>query len=143
MIIKSTSLKETHNIAALIVQKINKTGGIIALDGNLGAGKTTLIQSIAKKMGINEKVTSPTFVLIHQHQIPKSDRYLYHLDLYRLENTHSLKEIGLVDLLNNPNQNIIVIEWAQKAKDLLPKQTIKIKIQTTSPSSREFIIDNI
>lgn len=113
-------------IAAQLTKEIS--GGIIALSGELGTGKTTFIQGFARSLGIKEKIISPTFILIRQHKIPKTNRTLYHIDLYRLEKTPEVKELGLEEIWSNP-KNIVLIEWAEKIENLLPQNTLSIKIK--------------
>ncbi len=140
----SCSEDETKKLAENFAKKTR--GNIFALSGELGAGKTTFVQGFAKGLGIQDKIISPTFVLIRQHQIPNTDKTLYHIDLYRLENIESLKHLGLDEILSDSN-NIVLIEWAEKLKQL-PKGTIrqafcsaiKISIQKEEPNKRIFII---
>ncbi len=131
---------ETQEIAEKLAKGFKK--GVIALSGNLGSGKTTFTQGFAKGLGIKDKIISPTFVLIRQHKIPSSKRILFHVDLYRLENTNQMKSLGLKDLLNNPNA-IVLIEWAEKAKDLLSKNSIVIELKIIGQNKREIKIFNI
>lgn len=112
---------------------------IIALTGELGAGKTTFVQGFAKGLGIKEKIISPTFILIRQHKIPKHKKMLFHIDLYRLEDEKQIKDLGLKDLLNDTN-HLIVIEWAEKAKRLLPKNTFWIKFENIGGNKRKINI---
>lgn len=119
----TNSPQETKKLAGNLARKLK--GGIIALSGDLGTGKTTFVQGFAKGLGIKDKIISPTFVLIRQHKIPKSSRTLYHIDLYRIEGVDS-KKLGLEDIWSNP-ANITLIEWAEKIEEL-PKNTIKISI---------------
>jgi tRNA threonylcarbamoyladenosine biosynthesis protein TsaE len=114
-------------------------GNIVALSGSLGAGKTTFTQGFAKGLGIKDKIISPTFVLIRQHQIPKSKKTLFHIDLYRLENRDDFKNLGLMDLFTNTD-NIILVEWAEKANDLLPKNTTWIYFKSINLDTRELNI---
>ncbi|MDP3948225.1 MAG: tRNA (adenosine(37)-N6)-threonylcarbamoyltransferase complex ATPase subunit type 1 TsaE [bacterium] len=122
---QSNSEQETKLIAEKIAKETK--GHIFALTGELGAGKTIFAQGFAKGLGIKDRIISPTFVLIRQHKIPNTAKTLYHLDLYRLEDTANLKELGLEEIWSDPN-NIVLIEWAEKIKEL-PKNTIKILIQ--------------
>lgn len=124
----SNSEKETKRIATRLAKQISH--GVIALTGELGAGKTTFVQGFAKGLGIKEKIISPTFVLIRQHKIPKLNKTLYHIDLYRLADSLNIKELGLDEIWSN-SQNIILIEWAEKIANLLPKNTTWIKIKKT------------
>lgn len=138
-ILISDSEKDTKQIAQKLAKKIDH--GVIALSGNLGTGKTTFVQGFAKGLGISEKIISPTFVLIRQHQIPSINKVLYHIDLYRLEEWE-IKNLGLEDLLNDSN-NLILIEWANKIKHLLPKKTINITIKVLDKNSREINIPKV
>ena len=110
----------------------------MALIGDLGSGKTTFTQGFAQALGIHEKITSPTFTLIRQHQLPHSGRKLYHLDLYRLEAVNPT-ELGLVDLFTQ-TEDIVLIEWAEKLADQLPKETLVIKFKHLSKDRREIEI---
>lgn len=130
----SNSAVETKQVAYDLAQKIDH--GVIALTGDLGAGKTTFAQGFAEGLGIKEKIISPTFVLIRQHQIPNSKNIFYHIDLYRLEEDTS--KLGLGEIFSN-KKNITLIEWAEKLNQL-PKNTIQIYIKILGPSKREITL---
>lgn len=131
----SNSANDTYSIAASLAQRL-KTGGVVALMGDLGAGKTTFTQGFAKHLGI-EKIISPTFVLIKQYTILNTAQILFHLDLYRLE--HGFEHLGLTDLFANKN-SIILIEWAEKIIDKLPQNTVKVRFEKTGDSARKITI---
>lgn len=133
----SHSENETKQIAAGLAK--NTKSNIFALIGELGTGKTTFVQGFAQGLNIKEKIISPTFVLIRQHQIPKSSKILYHIDLYRLENTKDILYLGIKEILENP-RNIVFIEWAEKIKNLLPKNTIEILFHLTKDDIRKITI---
>lgn len=124
----SNSEEETKQIAAKFAKQLSN--GVITLTGELGAGKTTFVQGFAKGLRIKEKIISPTFVLIRQHKIPKLNKTLYHIDLYRLEDSPNIKELGLDEIWSNP-KNLVLIEWAEKIANLLPKNTTWINIKKT------------
>ena len=128
------SQAETEKIAKELVQKL-RGGEVLALVGNLGAGKTVFVKGLAKTLGIEDNITSPTFVLmkIYQTQYKKIKR-LVHVDCYRLEKTEDLTEIGLADYLNDP-ENIVVIEWADRVVNL-PKDAININIDYIEGQTR-------
>ena len=108
-------------------EKIGKhiTGGtILALSGDLGAGKTALSQGIAYGLGISEAVVSPTFTLIHEYEEGRIP--LYHMDMYRLETEREFVQLGLEDYFNS--KGAIVIEWAERLGTLLPPDHILVKI---------------
>src|SRR5688572_9687162 len=124
--IKTKSAKDTQKIAENLAK--NFKGGVIALSGPLGSGKTTFTQGFANGLGIKDKIISPTFVLIRQHPIPKDNSTLYHVDLYRLDDSSDFKNIGIEDLINSKN-DIVLIEWAEKIKKILPKKTLWVKFE--------------
>ncbi|MBI2018479.1 tRNA (adenosine(37)-N6)-threonylcarbamoyltransferase complex ATPase subunit type 1 TsaE [Candidatus Daviesbacteria bacterium] len=132
------SEKETKDLAKKLAK--NFQGGVIGLFGELGAGKTMFTQGFAQGLGIKEKIISPTFILIRQHQIPNSNNFLFHVDLYRLEKLKDLKQLGLHDTWSNP-KNIVLIEWAGKIKKILPKNTTKITIAKLEGNKRLITID--
>ena len=129
----SHSRKETKKFAQYLAKKMPTN--MIALTGELGTGKTTFTQGFAKSLGIKDKIISPTFVLIRQYKIPKSKRILFHIDLYRLEDSNQFKNLGLEDIINDLN-HIIIIEWAEKIKKLLPKNTLWISFEQISENKR-------
>lgn len=126
----SNSEEETKSIGAKIAKKAKSN--IFALTGELGAGKTIFVQGFAKGLGIKEKIISPTFVLIRQHKIPKTKKVLYHIDLYRIE---EINDLGLKEIWSDKN-NLVLIEWADKAENFLPKDAVKINITKESGHSR-------
>src|SRR4030043_2411237 len=109
--ILSKSAEETKNIAAKFARNL-KGGDIISLSGNLGGGKTTFVQGIASGLGVKEKITSPTFVIIKEYQTIKNFS-LVHIDLYRITNFSEAKTAGIEDYLGKSDK-VCVIEWGEK-----------------------------
>lgn len=134
----TNSTEETKEVAKKIAQ--NFDGGVIALIGEMGAGKTTFAQGFAEGLNIKDKIISPTFVLVRQHKIPKKKRTLFHIDLYRLEDVESIKSLGIDDFLEDP-KNIVLIEWAEKGEKLLPKNKLKINLTHLGSNKREIKIN--
>lgn len=134
-IILSRARPETRKIAAVLAKEIlNKplkinSALILALSGDLGAGKTTFTQSFIKNCGIKKRITSPTFLLIRSYKL-KAENYqlIYHIDAYRIKKSKELLSLGIKEILNN-NKNIILIEWPEKIRKFLPRQTIWIKFK--------------
>lgn len=123
-------------------QQINQRQAlVVALGGNLGSGKTTFIQGFAKGLKIRESVLSPTFLILKQFPINSRHSYtnFYHIDAYRLKNPDELLELGFGDLIKNP-ENIIVIEWADKIKKILPKNTLRIKFLNLGRNKRRIFL---
>jgi tRNA threonylcarbamoyladenosine biosynthesis protein TsaE len=134
LVIKTRSGQETIQLGKRIGRSL-KPNDIIALTGDLGAGKTTLIQGIAKGMGIKNWVTSPTFTIINEF---KGRLDLFHVDLYRIEGLEEIEDIALEEYFNK--DGVTVIEWAEKAGDILPASRINIKIDFESENERNIII---
>ena len=129
------NIEDTDALAARIAEKL-KGGEIILLNGNLGAGKTTFTKGLAKALGVDEAVTSPTFTFMKEYH-GRLD--LYHFDMYRVEDEDELYELGLNEYLYM--RGVCVIEW-NKFKDI--KNYIRIDIHVCDDGeTREFFIDNI
>jgi tRNA threonylcarbamoyladenosine biosynthesis protein TsaE len=118
---------------------------VIALYGDLGSGKTTFTQGLAKGLGIKGRIISPTFIIVRQYNLKSQISKLKttsvnlksfcHVDLYRIEVERDLEGLGIEEILNNEN-NFIVIEWAEKLKNYLPKKRIDIKFSYEKDDSR-------
>jgi tRNA threonylcarbamoyladenosine biosynthesis protein TsaE len=98
---------------------------IIAFTGDLGAGKTTLVQSVCRGAGVADQVTSPTFALVHEYSGDQGR--IYHLDLYRLRSPDELTNIGWDDIVNS--HSIVLIEWAERAASRLPDSSVHIELE--------------
>ena len=136
----SKTEKDTYQIAANLAKKL-KGGEIIALEGELGAGKTTFVKGLAKTFGIKKHVTSPTFVLMKVYQVKSKKlkvKELVHVDCYRLDEPQELFYLGIEEYLNKKD-TVVVIEWAERIKSYLKKfkKIIWIKI-TDKNNQREF-----
>lgn len=143
----SKSYSETKKIAGELAKKLIKKrfkkAIVMALEGELGAGKTTFIKGFSKALGVKEKVLSPTFVLIHRHKIKKSGfKNLYHIDAYRLKSEKDLLKLGTKEIFANP-QNIVMIEWADRVKKAIPENTILIRIKHLKKNERKISINKL
>jgi tRNA threonylcarbamoyladenosine biosynthesis protein TsaE len=145
MLIKHTTknFKETQKLGEKFVKEVlsirrsapqdkNNSAVVLGLTGNLGGGKTTFLQGFAKGLGVKEKILSPTFVIM------KRFKNFYHIDCYRLKNEKDILELGFKDIIKNP-KNIVAIEWPEKIKKVLPKNTILIKFKFIDNNTREII----
>jgi len=144
------SFEQTQKIgekfAKEIRQPADKTGlqkqaVVLALQGELGGGKTTFLQGFAKGLSIKEKILSPTFVILKHFKIQSASRRtkftdFYHIDCYRIKNKKDILELGFAEIISNP-KNIVAIEWPEKIKKALPKNTIEIKFKFVDKNKRE------
>ncbi|MEA2088724.1 MAG: tRNA (adenosine(37)-N6)-threonylcarbamoyltransferase complex ATPase subunit type 1 TsaE [Patescibacteria group bacterium] len=140
----SKSEKQTLFFAKNFAKKL-KGGDVISLIGNLGSGKTVFTKGVAKALNIKERVSSPTFNIIKIYNIPRTTgkkinaKYLYHIDAYRLKNSKDLINLGIDEMLSS-KKTITIIEWADKVKNILPKNNISIQFQTTNNKNERIII---
>jgi len=148
----SQSKFETKKLAAKLVQKILKTyskrgrkAAVIALRGGLGAGKTTFVQGFMKPLGVKHLITSPTFVIYRKYHLnekrkAKSEKFLnvYHFDLYRIHKPKEILNMGFKKIIGDP-RNIVLIEWPEKVRKLLPRNTIWINFKQGKKVSQRLI----
>ena len=126
------TLENLSNIARDIIKKAHDQKSdsaiVIALEGDLGAGKTTLTQEIARVLFIKERVISPTFIIMKKYEaIDEKFKYLIHIDAYRLEKSEELFKLGFQKLLEDKD-NLIIIEWPENVPDCIPKNAIRVKL---------------
>lgn len=127
----SYSEKETMDLAKVFAKSVD-VGDIICLEGELGAGKTHFVKGFVSAFGIDPNdVTSPTFAIIQEYygEIP-----VYHFDFYRIEKKEEALEIGVEEYFYN--DGVCIIEWPDRVKDLIPEQSMYIKIKQTGPTTR-------
>ena len=129
----SVSVHGTKQIATDFLSHISKlhreTATVVGLYGNLGSGKTTFVQFVAEILGVKEQVTSPTFLIVKSYKLKvKSYKSIYHIDCYRIQKPKELLKLGFKEIINNP-QNIVLIEWAEKLKKILPKKINWIRFE--------------
>ncbi len=129
----TNSPEETAHLAELAGQKIRE-GTVLCLEGDLGAGKTLFVQSLARTLGVEGEVTSPTFNLMN---IYEGICRIYHFDLYRLENETELEDIGFYEYTEEP-EGIVVIEWPDKFPESLPDDYVEVHIERIGEKSRQF-----
>jgi len=112
---------------------------VIVLEGDLGAGKTTFLIHLFNYLKVQGAVSSPTFSIINEYDFSQDHSIIYHLDLYRINNIEELFEIGFEELFEKSNAKIF-IEWPQLAIDLLPQDTLLLKIHTIDAITRQMEI---
>lgn len=136
------NFKETQKLGKKLAKKIKsgKGAAVLGLQGDLGGGKTTFLQGLAKGLGIKEKILSPTFVIMKRFKINiKHFKNFYHIDCYRLNSPKDIEELGIKDIILNP-KNIVAIEWSERIKKILPKSAIIIKFVFIDKNKREIVI---
>lgn len=129
---KKLKLKDLDKVAQDLIAKVNKKEAekaiILSFSGDLGSGKTTLTQVVCKKLGIKEKIVSPTFVIMKKYNINngKFDK-LIHIDAYRIEKVNELITLGWEEIISN-KKNLVIIEWPEQIKEIIPNDSIKINL---------------
>jgi len=133
----SHSVADTEAIAAKLADSL-QPNDIIALEGEMGAGKTQFVRGLVKALGGDGKsVSSPTFVLLNVYQTPLLA--VYHLDAYRVSGAEDFSSIGFTELLEQ--NGIVVVEWPSRVKEILPPKRVNITIEITGKSSRKITIN--
>lgn len=145
MIYNSHSPEETQKFAREQALGLTRSGNgqpiVIALEGELGAGKTTFTQAFGEALGVHEHLKSPTFVLMKHYRINGVPQYhtFYHLDCYRLNSSADLIPLGTRDTIHLPG-TIILIEWAERVADILPRNHWVIHIDHISEQERNITV---
>lgn len=136
--IQTASASETQKIARILAEELShaprgRGAQVIALQGELGAGKTTFVQGFVQALGVKEKVKSPTFVLIKIYSLDQKSRsknpvykHLVHIDCYRISSPRDLIHLGLKEILGDKDA-IVLIEWADRIRKILPRDTFWIR----------------
>ncbi len=137
-IIITNNEQETFNLGKSLGKKCCG-GEIFALQGNLGSGKTKFTQGLAQGLGVLNNVNSPTFNIFKLYKLNGRIKYFCHLDTYRLKSEEDLISLGVEEFFNSP-EAVVVIEWAEKVKKILPVRAKIIKIESLSPQTRKISI---
>ncbi len=132
-LLRSYSSKETKQFGKvyarrLRVGRLEKHARVVALKGELGAGKTTFVQGFARGLGLKKRMVSPTFIIMRRFKIgvgyqASGISNFYHIDAYRIKKPREISQLGFKDILKN-RENVVLIEWADKIKKVLPKGTM-------------------
>ena len=132
------SVAETQRLGSLLGRSM-QGGEVLALHGDLGSGKTTLVRGLAKGLDVRSPlISSPSFVLVHEYQgrVP-----LVHADLYRLESQDDVRHLGLSDYLDG--RTVVAIEWADKISSDLPQDRLEVHLTHHSPTTRGVVLNGI
>jgi tRNA threonylcarbamoyladenosine biosynthesis protein TsaE len=129
------NLKDTEKLGRIIAKCAEK-GTVICLDGELGAGKTSLARFIAKELGVKGYIVSPTFTIIKEYEgrLP-----FYHMDVYRIDSEDDMYDLGYDEYIYS--EGVTVIEWSKLIEGILPEERIKIEIKRINDTKREINID--
>ncbi len=147
------SLEETQALAAEWIRSLSAQGAksaiVVGLQGDLGSGKTSFAQGVAKALGVNEHVTSPTFILERVYKVGSLENcfqianckfsHLIHIDAYRLDSADELKHLGFAELAADPG-NLILIEWPERVAEALPKDILTLKFEFVDENTRKITL---
>lgn len=134
--LKTNTAEETIELGRKIGRLLTK-GDVIAMQGTLAAGKTTITKGIAESLGVTDTITSPTFCIISEYS---GKMPLYHMDVYRLDGGEDFINLGTDDMIYG--DGVSIIEWSEKIMDELPKKTIILKLEPQEDGSRIITIEN-
>lgn len=126
---------ETSGVGKKLAKELSP-GSVIALYGDLGAGKTAFVRGLAEGLGLSARVSSPTFTIVNEYL---GDTPLFHFDMYRLSDADELFEIGWEDYLRRGG--ICAVEWSENVPGAFPPETIYVKIEKTGETGRKIIIE--
>lgn len=131
------SLNDLDKVADALLESLNGRN-VVAFFAPMGAGKTTLISAIMERMGSQDTVTSPTFALVNQYYT-ESEEPVYHFDFYRINSLAEAFDMGYEEYFYSGD--LCMVEWPEKIEQLLPDDTMVVKIEIIDPTTRRFIID--
>lgn len=131
------SLNDLDKVADALLKSLNGRN-VVAFFAPMGAGKTTLISAIMERMGSQDTVTSPTFALVNQYYT-ESEEPVYHFDFYRINSLAEAFDMGYEEYFYSGD--LCLVEWPEKIEQLLPDDTMVVKIEIIDPTTRRFIID--
>ncbi|MBI4062484.1 tRNA (adenosine(37)-N6)-threonylcarbamoyltransferase complex ATPase subunit type 1 TsaE [Candidatus Gottesmanbacteria bacterium] len=128
------SARETAAVGEEIGNKLTSPR-VLCLYGELGSGKTTFVKGLARGLGITSRLLSPTFIIVRRYKLPHSPGFLYHLDMYRVEE-REMQELPISDMLSDLD-SFVVIEWAEKLGSWLPESRLDIKFSVLPNGDHE------
>ena len=127
----TNSASETRELGVRLAEQL-KAGDVILMDGELGAGKSELARGVAKGLGVQETVTSPSFTILNVYESGRCP--LYHFDWYRLESAEEIFELGMDEYLGG--DGVALVEWPDRCPDAIPEDFLRIRIEATGENTR-------
>ncbi len=137
MTIETHSVSETEALGERLAKCLS-SGSVVALYGDLGAGKTALVRGMARGLEIEESVSSPTFTIVNEYP---GHPALFHFDLYRLKNAEELYAIGWEDYLDR--DGICVVEWSENAPEAFPEDTVRVYLERLGETDRRIRVEGM
>ncbi len=137
-VVATTSVDETRDLAAA-VSSLARAGDVIVLAGDLGAGKTAFVQGFGRGLGVPDRITSPTFTLVHVYEgrLP-----VHHVDVYRLEQLSEVLDLGLAEMLDDGG--VVLIEWGDAILPVLPHDFLEVRITFgASDDDRQIVFHSV
>ncbi|MFP6583476.1 MAG: tRNA (adenosine(37)-N6)-threonylcarbamoyltransferase complex ATPase subunit type 1 TsaE [Candidatus Hydrogenedentota bacterium] len=135
--LETTAPEQTQAIGRALADFL-MPGTVVALFGNLATGKTCFVHGVGEGFGVAEPVNSPTFTLVNEYH---GTHTIYHLDLYRLTTAAELYDLGYEDILDAPDA-ICLIEWAERARTVLPKQHVRVRLEHAGEDARKITVED-
>ena len=136
MVFFTSSESETEALGERVGRALPPGGAVIALYGELGAGKTAFVRGLGRAMGVEDDVVSPTFTIVNEYP---GNRELFHFDMYRLGGADELFDIGWEDYLSR--EGVCAVEWSENVEDAFYGDEIIVRFEKTSPTARRIIIE--
>lgn len=139
LMMKTISIHSEEELSQVADALLDALDGrtVVALRGEMGAGKTTLIRAVAEALGVEDQVTSPTFALVNQYEGANGER-LFHFDFYRIDDVREAFDLGYEEYFYSGD--LCFVEWPEKIEALLPEEVVEVRIRVDSPTERTFEI---
>ena len=135
-------IPDLNSIDAAAAQFVENMGGrrIFAFYGKMGAGKTTFIRAVCRKLGVEEEVTSPSFAIVNEYKSETSGRSIFHFDFYRIKRIEEVYDLGYEDYFYGGGLNFL--EWPELVEPLLPDETVRVEIAEDADGGRTVRVDD-
>ena len=138
MEIKIQSLDQIHEAARRFIEAMGDNT-VFALYGKMGAGKTTFIKAVCEELGVSDVITSPTFAIVNEYRSDIAGELIYHFDFYRIDDIREAYDFGYEEYFYSGD--LCLVEWPEKIEQLLPDNTMTVRITVDSDTARTFEID--